>query len=36
MCEYLYTDKNTLEQYCELLDEPCDGISNMRCPLLTE
>ncbi len=36
MCPYKYTDKNTFEEYCELLDRPCDDEAILICPLLSE
>ncbi len=36
MCIYLYIDKNTLEEYCELLDKPCVESCLSICPLVNE
>lgn len=36
MCNHRFVDLNTGEQYCELLDEPCDKASLSICPLLKD
>jgi len=36
MCQYLYIDRDTGVEYCELLDEPCDDVRITKCPLLFE
>lgn len=36
MCVYRYTDKDSLEEYCELLDKPCNEETLALCPLLSE
>ena len=33
MCIYLYTNKDTLENYCEILDMPCNEDALAICPL---
>ena len=36
MCEHIYKDKITFEEYCELLDMPCSETCDTCCPLVSD